>query len=244
MSVEILQSQAEIDQARNQLRERKISFASPWWRRLASKLRLSSALTVGDELKSWDILKTVDFVQKNLSKTDPILDIGAFASELLHILHHLRYLNLTGIDLNPRVREMAYAGAIHYEVSDFMHTPFENESFQAISAISVIEHGFNSKLLLAEVSRLLLPGGYFIASFDYWPDKINTRGVTFFGMDWRIFSQHEVREFLDEAAEYGLSSQGNVNLAGQDRPINCAQKDYTFAWLVLQKTPNGARVKT
>jgi SAM-dependent methyltransferase len=180
-------------------------------------------------------LKTAIFIEKIISKSDPILDIGAFASELLYILHHLHYSNLTGVDLSPNIKKMAYSDYVRYEVSDFMHTPFEAESFEVITAMSVIEHGFNSKVLLAEVSRLLRPRGYFIASFDYWPEKIDTSGISLFGMDWKIFSEQEVRELLKDAVDHNLYPHGKINLGAQERPISSAYKDYTFAWLVLQK---------
>ena len=234
---EVLKSKAEIGEARRQFIEESFPFTSPGWKRLASRIGISKGIDVGDEVKSWDVLKTIEFIEKNVAKTDPILDMGAFACEILCILHNVGYGNLTGIDLNPRIKEMPYADAVRYEVSDFMHTRFASESFQAISAISVIEHGFNSKLLLSEMSRLLRPGGYFVASFDYWPDKIDTTGVAFFGMDWLIFSEQEVRAFIEEAKSFGFTTPGKIELASADKPIKCANKEYTFAWLVLQKAP-------
>jgi SAM-dependent methyltransferase len=241
MSVEVLKSRAQIDQARNELRRRRLSFTTSSWQRLCRKLGVSSGINVGDKLKSWDVLKTAVFLEKNISKSAPILDIGAFASELLYVLHHLGFSNLTGIDLCPDIKKMAYGNCIRYEVSDFMHTPFEAESFEAVSATSVIEHGFNSKALLEEISRLLRPQGHFVASFDYWPEKVNTTDRGFFGMDWKIFSEQEVREFLHEAAAYDLRPSGEIHLDAKDRPISCANKSYTFAWLVLQKAPDANR---
>jgi SAM-dependent methyltransferase len=237
MCVEVLKSKAEIEKARRELRRRELSFTSPWWKRLGYKIGISKAVDVGDELKSWDVLKTVNFIENNISQSAPILDVGAFASELPCILHNAHYSNLAGIDLNPDITKMPYADAVRFEVSDFVHTRFEDESFQVITAISVIEHGFNSKLLLAEISRLLRPDGYLIASFDYWPEKVDTSGITFFGMDWTIFSEQDVRRFLNEARSYNLTPRGKIDLSGSDRPIKCAHKEYTFAWLVLQKNP-------
>ena len=237
MCIEVLKSKAEIGEARRRLHRRELSFTRPRWKRLGSRIGISKGIDVGDEVKSWDVLKTIEFIEKNVAKTDPVLDMGAFACEILCILHNVGYDNLTGIDLNPRIKEMPYAEAVRYEVSDFMHTRFASESFQVISAISVIEHGFKSRLLLSEISRLLRPGGYFVASFDYWPDKIDTTGVAFFGMDWLIFSEQEVREFIEEAKSFGFATPGKIELAGADKPIKCANKEYTFAWLVLQKAP-------
>jgi SAM-dependent methyltransferase len=237
VSIEVLKSKAEIEKARCELHNRNLSFTSPRWKRLAYRIGLSKSICVGDEIKSWDVLKTALFIESNISKSAPVLDIGSFASELPCILHNLHYTSLAGIDLNTKINKMPYADSVRYVVSDFMHTPFENESFQAITAISVIEHGFNSKLLLAEVSRLLRPSGYFIASFDFWPDKVDTSGMQIFGMDWKIFSAQEVRAFLHEASEYDLFPRGEVDLAGSDKAISCANRDYTFAWLALQKRP-------
>jgi hypothetical protein len=58
-------------------------------------------------------------------------------------------------------------------------------------------------------------------------------------MDWRIFSEQEVREFLDEARSYNLTPWGPIDLAGSEKPIHCAQKEYTFAWMVLHKNAIG-----
>ncbi len=235
MCVEVLKSKAEIEKARRELQSRDLSFTSPWWKHLACKTGISKAIDVGDELKSWDVLKTIQFIESNISKSEPILDIGAFACEILCILHSLHYSNLAGVDLNPRIKNMPHADAVHYEVADFMHTRFESASFQAISAISVIEHGFNSNLLFAEVSRLLRPGGYFIASFDYWPEKVATTGISFFGLDWTIFSEQDVRTLFEDAGSYNLAPIGESDLASREMAIKCANKEYTFAWMVLQK---------
>jgi len=235
MCVEVLKSKAEIEQARLVLKRRDLSFASSWWKRLAQKSGMSKAIEVGDGLKSWDVLKTVRFIENNIPSSAPILDMGAFASELPCILHKMHYSNLTGIDLNPNIKNMPYADSVHYVVSDFTRTSFENESFDAITAISVIEHGFNSRLLLPELSRLLRPSGYFVASFDYWPDKINTDGISIFGMDWRIFSAQEVSAFLQEAEDYDLIPCGEIDMTASEKAISCGHKDYTFAWIVLQK---------
>jgi SAM-dependent methyltransferase len=190
---------------------------------------------VGDAIKSWDVLKTATFIRNRLPPETPVLDVGAYASEILSVLHRMKYSNLAGVDLNPRIMEMPFSDPIRYEVADFMATSFPNESFGAITAISVIEHGFRSGRLLREISRLLRSGGYFIASFDYWPEKVDTAGVDIFGMDWRIFSKAEVLAFIGEARDYGLTPCGEIDLEAGERVIHWGGKYYTFAWLALRK---------
>jgi SAM-dependent methyltransferase len=116
-----------------------------------------------------------------------------------------------------------------------MRTPFNDESFDVISAISVIEHGFQPQRLLAEVSRLLKPGGLFIASVDYWQDKIDTSEIKAFGMEWIIFSRDEILAFFEKAQQHGLHPCGNLDFTSVDRPVEWMGKKYTFAWLALRK---------
>ena len=236
MSGVVLQTKAQIDQARLELRGRGLSCTSSGLLRFLRRTGIRKGIENGDEIKSWDVLKTAQFIEMTIAKNAAILDIGAYASEIPCILHRMGYANLTGVDLNPDIRCMPYSDKIRYVVSDFMHTPFENGSFEVITSTSVIEHGFNGKALLTEMSRLLRPGGYFIASFDYWPEKIDTTGIPFFGMDWKIFSEQEVLSFIREAAAYRLTPCGEVQLKTQDKPITCAKRSYTFAWLALRKS--------
>ena len=218
------------------MRRSGISCVTPWIRRWLNTIGLFDGVVVGDPIKSWDVLKTAAFIRDHLAPEIPVMDVGAFASEILPVLHRMEYSNLAGVDLNPRIKKMPFAGHVRYEVADFMATPFPDASFGAITAISVIEHGFQSVRLLREISRLLQPGGYFIASFDYWPEKVETTGMDIFGMKWRIFSKAEVLAFIEEAREFGLSPCGEVDLDAGDKVIHWGGKEYTFAWLALRKT--------
>jgi ubiquinone/menaquinone biosynthesis C-methylase UbiE len=235
MIMEVLQNKLQINKARQVLVNKGASLVESPLRSLMRKLGLVRGVAMGDMVKSWDVLATLNFLENNGKKKEPILDIGCYASEVIVALHKLGYSNLTGADLNPNLQKMPYQNDIHYEITDFMHTKFEDASFRAITSISVIEHGFDEQSLLKEMSRLLRPGGYFIASFDYWPEKIDTTGIKFFGMDWKIFSRNEVIDFVKKAASYGLFPNGEMNYVGQDKPIDCADKQYTFGWIVLKK---------
>lgn len=239
MSIRVLQSKSEISQARRELRRRGLSCTSLWQsqllRRIAHKLGWTNQVNVGDGIKSWDILNTAEFIQQNVPRDSAILDLGAYASEILGVLDHLQYASLIGIDLDPGIYRMPYAKAIRYLVSDLKATPFKSDSFDAITAISVIEHGFQPRMLLEEIARLLRPGGYFIASFDYWPQKIDTTGIEIFGMDWTIFSKEDVADLLEQAQEYALKPVGPSSFQANIPTMFWGGMRYTFAWLALQK---------
>jgi SAM-dependent methyltransferase len=235
----VLQDKLQINKARQELDKKGASHVDAPDSRLKSLMRrlgLVSGVIMGDMVKSWDVLATINFIESNVKKNEPILDIGCYCSEILASLHKVGYSNLTGADLNPNLNKMPYQNAIRYETANFMHTKFEDGSFKAITSISVIEHGFDGQGLLKEMSRLLQPGGYFISSFDYWPEKIDTTEIKFFGMDWLIFSKQDVINFIAQAADYGLAPVGELNFESQDTPIECAGKKYTFGLLVLKKT--------
>lgn len=235
MSVEVLQTKSEIATAREQMRGLNIDCKSPSWLRWAVRLRLSNSIIIGEFNKSWDVFKTVSFLKTNLAPGDPILDIGAHTSETLFCLHRLGFSRLTGVDLNPGIMQMPHAGEITYIRSDFMHMPVPDSSFSAVTAISVIEHGFQPDRLLAELSRVLKPGGFFIASVDYWPEKISTSGIRAYSMDWRIFSEEELKSFIVRAKAFGFSPVGEIRPAASDRVITWMGKHYTFAWMTLRK---------
>jgi SAM-dependent methyltransferase len=234
--MDVLRSKRQISEARLELIRRGASCLETFPRSLFRRLGLVGEARVGDFVKSWDVLATLDFLEREVEKDQPILDIGCFASEVLAALHKLGYTRLSGADLDPNLARMPFQSAIHYEQCNFMKTPFADASFRAITAISVIEHGFDEKALLTEMSRLLRPGGFFIASFDYWPDKIDTTGTTFFGMAWTVFSRQEVAAFIDHAAEYGLEPVGDRRFEADEAVIETDGKKYTFGWQALRKT--------
>ena len=236
MTVSVLRTYGQILDARQNLVSHGLAWQTTYLNRLLRKIGLLRTQEIGDALKSWDVLQTADFAVKHVRRNEPVLDIGAFASEIPIILHRLGFSDVSGVDLNPGVRRMPYADKIKYSVSDFLETPFASDSFTLITAISVIEHGFRPEKLFREIARLLKPAGYFVASFDFWPDKISTEGIQMFGMDWKIFSKGEVEELLRTARSYGLSPHGAIDLDVDQKPIKFFDRSYTFAWLALQKS--------
>ena len=130
---------------------------------------------------------------------------------------------------------MPYAAAIRYVRADYMRSGLPAASFDALTAISAIEHGYDGEALFAECARLLRPGGHLLLSFDYWPEKIDTTGTLMYGMTWRIFSRSEALELLETARRYGFEPTGAIDLDAGDRVVQWGRWKYTFAWLALRK---------
>jgi SAM-dependent methyltransferase len=233
--LEVLQSKAQIKALREAMEQQGRSVLEGWLGKSLRRIGLAKGLPVGDMVKSWDVASTLDFIDKHLPKDAHILDLGAYCSEVPVSLAQMGFTGVHGVDLNPNVTAMPHADRVHYSVSDFMNTPFDPASFDAVTSISVIEHGYEPERLFSELGRLLRPGGYFIASFDYWPEKIDTGNTRFFDMSWLIFSEQDVMSMLEVAKRHGFSPAGELHPQSEERAIHCMGFDYTFGWLVLRK---------
>ena len=147
------------------------------------------------------------------------------------------FKNIHGIDTNPKIKKMPFSDKINYHVGNFFENKFQSSFFDCITSISVIEHGYNEELFFSQFSRLLKKDGYLILTFDYWEKKIETENIKMFNLDWKIFSKEEVKSMIVHASKkYNLELIGKENYDCVDTVINCASKDYTFAWMVFKKT--------
>ena len=246
MEFAVLQRRADIDAARRELARRDVLPRRPG---LVQQVVARAGRILGhpnpavdlfpDSIKSWDLLRTIEAVSSSVEPDDPVLDVGSVASAVLPCLHALGYGRLTGIDLDARVLAMFHSDEIEYAVEDLTRTTRPDGSFAAITALSVIEHGVEDEELLSEIARILRPGGIFIFSTDYWPEKIDTDGELLFGLPWRIFSMDELVLFLERAGRYGLSPASDPRSSIRqvdERPVRFRGRSYTFLYGVLARS--------
>src|ERR1700741_4470555 len=140
MSIEVLTNAVDNSRARMETRRLGLDFVTPRLAILLRKAHLLRGVNVGLSQKSWDVLRTLQFVEQHVGKAAPILDLGANSSEILLGLYKMGFSDLTGIDLDPAVTRMPFKESIKYVTGDLAQTGFPNETFGAITAISVLEH--------------------------------------------------------------------------------------------------------
>ena len=114
-----------------------------------------------------------------------LLDIGCGGGVLAEEFASLG-CKVTGIDISPASIAVAQAHAalsdlsVHYEVGSGIDLHFEANSFEAVSCCDVLEHIREWKLVLAEVRRVLNPGGLFF--FDTINRTLKSKAVMIYGL--------------------------------------------------------------
>jgi len=238
MGLTILKNREEMESASRILHARGLGpsrFPDGYVRGVAYMIRTQSRLPPPEWRKAWDLERTISLIESAVPKDATVLDLGAFNSGVIPALARLGYTNIVGIDLDPRVRYGPRRDVVRYVVADFHETGLNDASCDVVTAMSTIEHGWQGDRLFSEVSRLLKPGGLFIASTDYWPIKIDTRGVMAFGLPWIIFSEEEMRGLISTAATHRLLPSGVLDFSAMEPVISWTGRTYTFAHLVLKR---------
>lgn len=197
--------------------------------------RLHVPLHRGAE-KNWDHLAAVSVILANTGPSARILDAGAeIYSNVLPALFLYGYHDLHGINLG--FTDPTRRGPIRYIPGDLTHTHYADSSFDAITCMSVIEHGVPLDAYFREMYRLLKPNGLLVTSTDYYPTPIDTRGQREHGALIKIFSKPEIEAALALARSIGFVPTGKVDLECKEKPIHWEKfgLDYTFLLFTLRK---------
>ena len=186
--------------------------------------------------KNWDSLTALDCILRRTDKTAMILDAGTeLYSVILPCLFLYGYKNLIGINLV--FDQPLGLGTIRYEYGDIANTTFRENTFDAITCLSVIEHGINLQDYFREASRILKVGGFLITSTDYYPSPIDTRNGIAYGVPIHIFTKEEIMAALDTARDFGLELTSPLSFESKDKTVRWEEFDlcYTFMVFTLEK---------
>lgn len=186
--------------------------------------------------KDWDHLAAVYAIAGATGKTARVLDAGAeFYSNVLPALFAGGYRELYGMNLS--FTDVARRGPIRYIPGDITRTGFPDGYFDAVTCMSVIEHGVPLEPYFREMLRVLKPGGLLITSTDYWEDPIDTAGKMAHGAPVKVFERSEIQAMIALAVACGFETTGDFDLSCSERPIRWEQYglDYTFLIFTLRK---------
>jgi glycosyltransferase involved in cell wall biosynthesis/SAM-dependent methyltransferase len=189
-----------------------------------------------DPPKNWEALGAISTVLNELGTDIRVLDAGAARYSSV-----LPWLRLYGVrDLvgnNLEFTRSIHHGPVRFEPGDITATHYRDGWFDAITCMSVVEHGVPLDGFAAETARILRPGGLLIMSTDYDQEPPDTTGKTAYGAPVKIFGPEDIRQFVKTAESNGLDLVGELRLEHAQRPVHWKRTglDFTFIRLTFKR---------
>lgn len=216
------------------------------WRRAVAEAKRLRLPLHRDLPKNWDALGAVAAVldlADDGTRSARVMDAGsARYSPVLPWLRLYGFGAAPGslIGINLEFGSQVTRDGVAFRYGDVTDTGLPTGHLDAITCMSVIEHGVPLEGFVAESARLLRPGGVLVVSTDYDEDPPDTTGKVIYGSQVHIFSPEEIRELVALADRHGLELVGTVDdatLAHSERPVHWSRVDldYTFILLTFRK---------
>lgn len=237
----VLKDQKTVDESRKKLAELGCDTSRGWRRAMFAalyRLRFRTAPPTVAINKSWDVLTMLEMFEKHLpDRQSRLFDMGSFNCEIPLALWQRGYRRIRAADFNPLGRSINwYGNGIDFHAENFYQPDVPAESLDGITALSVIEHGYDGDNLMKSVSRILKPGGIFALSTDYHEEKLEIPSdYRIFGLPYMIFCRREIEELIEHGRRYGLAPLGDLQWSSSDYPIHFLGRDMTFLFLAFQK---------
>lgn len=191
--------------------------SSAEWKAAVREMRRLRLPLHHDRPKNWDTLGAVSTVLHSVGTDARVLDAGS--ARYSTVLPCLRLYGLTALmGNNLEFGREVRRGAVRFRYGDVTGTDFPDGSFDAITCLSVIEHGVPVVPFLTESARLLRPGGALVVSTDYDADPPDTTGKTAYGVPVHIFSPPEIKALVNDAEGVGLRLRGDFLPEHPERP--------------------------
>lgn len=186
----------------------------------------------GDPWKNWDLAHVLPEVNRGPAD---LLDMGCRGS---YVLCNKRTSGRrVGIDLVPETEGGGEVDAIYR--GDLCAVPEPSGNFDAVTCLSVLEHGVDVRAFADEAGRLLRPGGRLHATFDYWSSVLPARKR--YGLPWLVLGPMDVLRLRAAMLDGGLRCDQEDELLAHlepldhEPPILLGGLAYTFMYLSFRK---------
>ena len=194
-----------------------------------------------DKIKSWDTSKMIHILNK-ADRRSYVLDVGCNDCPILPMLSILGFKELYGCDMNLAsafISNLDTYGLSKHRLSiqNLENTTYENEMFDYITSLSVIEHGVSIEKYFKEMSRILKKEGLLLTSTDFWEEKLDTSNSCSFGLPDIIFSLDEIKDVINTAEKNGFELIEPMDFTCKEKFVTGFHNDvdYTFLFFGFKK---------
>lgn len=198
-----------------------------------------------DVQKDWDSLKALFYL---FTKTEPsakILDAGGgIHSPVLNALSSYGYENLYACDIvDVNSTPERFSNKIKFSIQSIENTNYPDRFFNAVTCLSVIEHGVDHRNFFAEMSRIMEKEGLLIITADYWPDYVDCTGIFPYGPnnpEMKVYQAGEIEELVQMGKEFGFQLCSPLMLHSDEKAVRWddVDREYTFIFLAMVKVLN------
>ena len=118
-----------------------------------------------------------------------VLEVGCGTGLMAERIHDLPGVTLVATDFSPRFVELTAARGVDARQADICYLPFEDDAFDVVYAGWMLYHVRDLDRALAEVRRVLRPGGTFVAvtnGDDSLADLRREAGGRYDGPGWVV----------------------------------------------------------
>jgi len=151
--------------------------------------------------------RTVKRVEKLLSSVNvkgkqDFLEVGCGSGAVCRYVAQKYLLNATGIDVDAEQIQLAQESTgnmpnIRFLEADATNLPFQDDGFDLVLSFGVMHHISNWLDALAEIKRVLKPGGYFIYADLVYPRVIAKIGKSL-NHNYGVTTTHDLNLFIEE----------------------------------------------
>lgn len=120
-----------------------------------------------------------EFINNKISdKNSKVLDFGCGSWRIPDAIAKYNFSEVIGLDYFSEDKFNNYSTKLtcsNAKLATYLipgKIPFENNSFDAVTSLCVLEHIIDVQNSLDEIDRVLKPGGYFIAEFPNWSSPL------------------------------------------------------------------------